>query len=45
MKFCLRNNFPMLTTKRVFWKGVVKELIFFIKGQTYSKILSDEGKF
>lgn len=28
------NNFPLLTTKRVYWKGVVEELLFFISGKT-----------
>ena len=33
----------MLTTKRVFWKGVVEELLWFIKGSTNAKDLSDKG--
>jgi len=33
----------LLTTKRVFWKAVVHELLWFIKGSTDSKILSDLG--
>ena len=28
------NNFPLLTTKRVYWRGVVEELLFFISGKT-----------
>jgi thymidylate synthase len=43
MKFSLRDDFPLLTTKRVFWKGVVEELLFFIKGDTNSKHLEDKG--
>lgn len=31
---------PLLTTKRVFWKGVVEELLWFIKGSTNAKELS-----
>lgn len=44
MRFSLRDNqFPLLTTKRVFWKGVAKELLWFVKGSTNAKQLSDEG--
>lgn len=32
--------FPLLTTKKVFWKGVVEELLWFIKGSTNAKELS-----
>lgn len=43
MRFSLNNDFPLLTTKKVFWKGVVEELLFFIKGNTNSKDLEDKG--
>jgi dihydrofolate reductase / thymidylate synthase len=44
MRFSLKNNkIPLLTTKRVFWKGVVKELLWFISGSTDSKILEKDG--
>ncbi|XP_003695361.1 bifunctional dihydrofolate reductase-thymidylate synthase [Apis florea] len=43
MRFNLRNNiFPLLTTKRVFWKGVVEELLWFINGSTNAKKLSEK---
>lgn len=43
LRFNLSNNtVPLLTTKKVYWKGVVEELIWFINGETDSKIL--EGK-
>jgi thymidylate synthase len=42
-RYSLRDSFPLLTTKRVFWKGVVLELLWFIKGQTNTKILSEQG--
>lgn len=35
--------FPLLTTKRVFWRGVVEELLWFIKGSTNANELSDKG--
>lgn len=35
MRYSLRNNvIPVLTTKRVFWRGVVEELLWFIRGDT-----------
>jgi len=41
MRFNLNNNiFPLLTTKRVFWRGVVEELLWFVKGSTNAKELS-----
>lgn len=43
MRFNLRHGtFPLLTTKNVFFRGVVEELLWFIKGQTDSKILSNK---
>ncbi|GAB5365577.1 hypothetical protein AAMO2058_001070100 [Amorphochlora amoebiformis] len=43
MRFNLRERFPLLTTKRVFWKGVAQELLWFIKGCTNAKTLTDKG--
>lgn len=34
---------PLLTTKRVFTRGIIEELLWFVKGSTDSKILSDKG--
>ncbi|XP_069076083.1 thymidylate synthase isoform X1 [Pleurodeles waltl] len=42
-RYSLRDQFPLLTTKRVFWKGVLEELLWFIKGSTNAKELSDKG--
>jgi thymidylate synthase len=39
MRFDLEKSFPLLTTKDVFWRGVVEELLWFIKGQTDGNIL------
>ncbi len=38
-----KNAFPLLTTKKVFWKAIVHELIWFIKGDTNIKYLVDNG--
>lgn len=35
--------FPLLTTKKLFWRGVAEELLWFIKGSTNAKDLSDKG--
>ncbi len=43
LKFDLRKSFPILTTKKVFWKGVVEELLWFIRGETDSKKLEEKG--
>uniref|UniRef100_A0A8D2CYH0 Thymidylate synthase n=1 Tax=Sciurus vulgaris TaxID=55149 RepID=A0A8D2CYH0_SCIVU len=42
-RYDLRNCFPLLTTKRVFWKGVIEELLWFISGSTDSNVLSSRG--
>lgn len=43
MTFNLRESFPLLTTKKVYWKGVVEELLWFISGSTDSNILKEKG--
>jgi len=43
LKFNLDNQFPLLTTKKVFTKAIIHELLFFIRGQTDSKILEKEN--
>ena len=44
MSFSLKNNsFPLLTTKKVFFRGVVEELLWFISGSTNANILKDKG--
>ncbi|KAM3860730.1 thymidylate synthase-like, partial [Diretmus argenteus] len=42
-RYSLRDQFPLLTTKRVFWKGILEELLWFIKGSTNAKSLSEKG--
>jgi len=34
IRFDLSKNFPLLTTKKVYWKGVLHELYWFMSGQT-----------
>lgn len=44
LKFNLRDGtIPVLTTKRVYWKGVVEELLFFVKGLTDNKYLQEKN--
>jgi thymidylate synthase len=44
LRFSLQDsNIPLLTTKRVFWRGVVEELVWFIRGCTDSTKLSEKG--
>jgi thymidylate synthase len=44
MRFSLADGtIPFLTTKRVAWKTCLKELIWFIRGETDNKLLQDQG--
>jgi len=44
MRFSLRNGaFPLLTTKKVFLRGIAEELFWFIKGSTSAKELQDKN--
>jgi thymidylate synthase len=44
LRFNLSNGtFPLLTTKKVFMKGILHELLWFIKGSTNAKLLSEKG--
>lgn len=44
LQFNLKDNrLPMMTTKRVFFKGVAKELLWFLKGSTNARSLRDDG--
>ena len=48
MRFNLENNsFPLLTTKKMFMKGIIEELLWFIRGSTNRKNLefNMEGEF
>ena len=37
MRFDLQKGFPLLTTKKVFLKGIIHELIWFLKGDSNIK--------
>jgi len=43
LRFSLDDRFPLLTTRKLFWKGIVEELLWFIKGSTIAKHLSEKG--
>ncbi len=43
IRFDLSQGLPLLTTKKVFWKGVLHELYWFLSGQTNIKYLVDNG--
>ena len=43
MRFDLSEGFPLLTTKKVFLKGIIHELLWFLKGDTNIKYLVDNG--
>jgi len=43
MRFSLRDNvFPLLTTKKVFWRGLAEELLWFISGATNANLLAEK---
>ena len=43
MRFDLRKNFPALTTKKLFFKGVVHELLWMLSGNTNIEYLTENG--
>lgn len=42
-RYDLSLGFPLLTTKKVYWKGVLHELYWFMKGDTNIKYLVDNN--
>ena len=43
MRFNLNDGFPLLTTKKIFFKGVVHELLWFLNGSTDNNELKENG--
>lgn len=43
MRFDLSKGFPLVTTKRVYWKAVVHELLWFLSGDTNIKYLNNNN--
>lgn len=43
LRFDLREGFPLVTTKKVHLKSIIYELLWFIKGETNTKYLTDHG--
>src|SRR3989344_9379385 len=42
MRFDLSKGFPLLTTKKVFLRGIIHELLWFLKGDSNIKYLVDQ---
>lgn len=43
LRFDLSKGFPLVTTKKVFWRGVVVELLWMLSGSTSVKPLQEQG--
>ena len=43
LRFNLQDGFPLVTTKKVHFKSIAHELLFFISGNTNIKYLNDNG--
>ena len=44
LRFSLENNkVPLITTKKMFYRGIIEELLFFLRGETDTKKLEAKG--
>jgi thymidylate synthase len=43
LAFDLRKGFPLLTTKRIYTRAVVEELLWFLRGHTDARLLAEKG--
>jgi len=43
LRFNMNDGFPLMTTKKVHWKGIAHELLWFIAGDTNIKYLQDNN--
>lgn len=43
LQFDLRDGFPLITTRRVFFRGIVEELLFFLRGDTDTTYLESKN--
>ncbi|MEK7582989.1 MAG: thymidylate synthase [Patescibacteria group bacterium] len=43
VRYDLSKGFPLMTTKKVFMKGIIYELLWFLRGDTNIKYLTDHG--
>lgn len=43
LEFDLQKGFPLLTTKKMYWKGIAEELLWFLRGSTDANELKNKG--
>lgn len=43
LKIDLQREFPLITTKKMFVRGIIEELLFFMRGETDTTILSEKN--